>query len=87
MRLRPSSLPRPSRASGSASTRAHIPPTVRQSTRISSAGALLHMWSASHSTVPSNALVNLLAAPRARGTASALTPCSGHSTLLGACSA
>nr|WP_273447475.1 hypothetical protein [Thermophilibacter provencensis] len=61
-----------------------MPPTVRQSTRMSSARALLHMCRASHATWSSNAAVNLLGAERAQGGTTALTPCSGHSTRAGA---
>lgn len=82
--LSPSRRPRPSASSSDASTPGQMPPTVCQSTRMSSASALLHMWSASHATWSSKAEANLLAAERAQGTASALTPCSGHLTRRGA---
>lgn len=61
-----------------------MPPTVCQSTRMSSETALLLQAQASHATWSSKPRVNLLAAERAHSTASDLTPCSGHLTLVGA---
>lgn len=51
---------------------------------MSSETALLLQAQASHATWSSKPRVNLLAAERVRGTASDLTPCSGHLTLVGA---
>lgn len=61
-----------------------MPPTVCQSTRMSAARALRHMCSAGQATSSSNAEAKRLAAERAHGTASARTPCSGHSARSGA---
>ena len=46
----------------------------------------INMRGASQATWSSKDEVNLLDAERAHGTASALTPCSGHSARRGACS-
>ena len=74
----PSNRPRPSASSSEAPTRAHIPPTVRQPTPRSSARALRHVCGASQAAWSPKDEVGLLDAGRAHGTASALTPCSGH---------
>jgi hypothetical protein len=57
----------------SAATRSMIPPTVRHATRITSATAVFDVFTASHATWSSNALVNLESC-RADGTATTTTP-------------
>lgn len=82
--LSPPARPRPSASPGDASTLEQMPPTVCQSTRMSSASALPRMRGASHAAWSSKAEANLLAAERAQGTASAPAPCSGHPARRGA---
>ena len=84
MRRRPRSRLPPSEASSSSQTLPQADPTVRHETRISSAAALLDIWVAHHATWSSKAEVILLAAHLAQGTDSASTPCTGHSTRVGA---
>ena len=83
-RLRPWSLEPPASWSGSSAARLQTPPAACQSTRMGSEAALLLPWQASQAAWSSKLRANLLVAERAHGTASALTPCPGHSTRLGA---
>ena len=84
MRLRPSRRERPAASLSLFSTRAHMPPTVCQSTRMSSETVLVLQLTQSHATCSSKAAVKRDAEPSAQGTASTRTPCSGQRTRRGA---